>query len=62
MKSKISALKILESNAGFYIGRTEIELDGSEQPYSRDSVEYYNTRSKAYQALTDKTYTPRMEL
>lgn len=44
--TEISDLKVMMSNAGYYIGRTCTE-DGIEGiPYSRES-EYYKTREKA---------------
>ena len=42
-----SKLKVLKSNAGYYIGRTSINEDfGFEEPYSRESG-YFRTLEEA---------------
>ena len=43
---KISNLQVLQSAAGFYIGRTCEEIPGLIEPYSRESG-YYRTREAA---------------
>lgn len=43
----ISKLKVMKSNAGFYLGRSDLE-DGS--PYSRES-EYFETAERAEELL-----------
>jgi hypothetical protein len=48
-------LLVLKSNAGYYIGTTT--EDG--YPYSRESEEYYNTKSEAEVALATHTFTQR---
>lgn len=45
----ISELKVLRSNAGFYLGRT-MEDDGFDMPYDRQSG-YFKTEAEAQQAL-----------
>lgn len=47
----VSELRILQSAAGFYVGRVEISPEGYEFPYCRESG-YYPTREKAESALT----------
>ena len=57
----ISELRVCQSASGFYIGRTFTEPDVPfEQPYSRDSIEYYPTSQLAQLALDNNTYTTRM--
>ena len=57
----ISELRVCQSAAGFYVGRTFTEPDVPfEQPYSRDSAEYYPTRQLAQSALDNNSYTTRM--
>lgn len=46
----VSELRILQSAAGFYVGRVEISPEGYEFPYCRESG-YYPTREKAESAL-----------
>lgn len=48
----ISPLKVLRSNAGYYIGRTyfDVELE-ADLPWSRDSNMYYATLEDATEAL-----------
>ena len=56
----ISELMVMHSNAGYYIGRELTTLDdGFVVPYSRDSIEYYPSRSKAQIALDEGSYTLR---
>lgn len=54
MKTKISELKVLQSNAGYYIGRTITDEYG-EQPYSRESG-YYRNKETAESALINDDY------
>jgi uncharacterized protein YegP (UPF0339 family) len=49
--SLISELKVLKSNAGYYIGR----FHATDGPYSRESG-YYATRDDAQRALDTNTY------
>ena len=46
----VSELRILQSAAGYYVGRVEITEEGYEVPYCRESG-YYPTREKAESAL-----------
>lgn len=57
---KISELKVMRSNAGYYIGRSCIE-DGIpfEQPYSRESG-YYPTKELAEAELNGSTFEVRV--
>jgi len=61
----ISGLKVMQSAAGYYIGRdcTELDVDGSgyslpNVPYSRES-EYYFCEQAAQQALDTNQWVPR---
>lgn len=54
IKFRILKLEILESAAGFYIGRNCIE-NGEIQPYSRESG-YFGTREAAESALINNEY------
>lgn len=56
---KISELRVLESAAGYYIGRTCVDEDGFSFPYSRNSAEYYATEEEAEQALYNRSFTYR---
>ncbi|MGR0117841.1 hypothetical protein [Ralstonia pseudosolanacearum] len=47
-------LRVLKSNAGYYIGTAD--EDG---PCSRESVEYFRTQAKAQQALDDSAWTQK---
>ena len=47
-------LQVLMSNAGFYIGTLD-----EEGPASRESVEYYQSRELAQQALDNGTCSQR---
>ena len=47
----VSELRILQSAAGFYVGRVEISPEGYEFPYCRESG-YYPTHEKAESAPT----------
>lgn len=49
MSENISKLKVLKSNAGYYIGRT-IKEDGVEMPYDRQS-DYFDSKLKAQKEL-----------
>ena len=51
----MSALLVLRSAAGYYIGT--VTEDG--QPYSRESEEYYITKSEADTALATNSFTQR---
>jgi hypothetical protein len=55
----ISELMILHSAAGYYIGRL-CEEAGFQEPYSRDSQEYYRTQQEAQLALDNESYTPKL--
>ena len=46
----VSDLRVLQSAAGYYVGRVEISPEGYEFPYCRESG-YYPTREKAESAL-----------
>lgn len=48
-------VEVLESPEGFYIGTREDSL-----PFSRESVEYYPSRTAAERALTRGTWTQRL--
>lgn len=53
---RISGLKILESAAGFYVGRLYLyDEEGDCEPYSREST-YMPTKEIAENALLNKTY------
>jgi len=52
-KEWISQLKVLKSNAGYYIGRMCQDEDGCMQPYSRESG-YYRTREEAEHDLCEE--------
>jgi hypothetical protein len=54
----LSESKVLHSAAGYYIGREYNEGYGW-MPYSRESVEYYQTHEEAEKALREKSYTVR---
>ncbi|ELM4675218.1 hypothetical protein Q3Q70_003723 [Salmonella enterica] len=47
-------LKVLRSGAGYYIG-----TQNEEGPVSRESVEYFATRSQAERALKQGTWSQR---
>ncbi|WP_018608174.1 hypothetical protein [Uliginosibacterium gangwonense] len=49
-------VRVMESNAGFYIGTSD-----EEGPYSRESSEYWKTRKAAEDALTNRNWTQRLE-
>ena len=46
----VSELRVLQSAAGFYVGRVEIMPEGHEFPFCRESG-YYPPREKAESAL-----------
>jgi len=48
----VSRLRVLKSNAGYYIGRTDwsTEFGGFEEPYSRES-DYFVTKEDAARAM-----------
>lgn len=60
MKAKLSPLKVMKSNAGYYIGQTEIYPDGSEAPYCRKSG-YYPFEEIAQRELENKTYVEHLD-
>ena len=48
----VSPLKVLRSNAGYYIGRTYFDLElEADLPWCRDSAGYYATEEEATKAL-----------
>lgn len=53
-KERISALKVLRSAAGYYVGRTCTEDGIGEVPYSRESG-YYPNEEGAYAELVEMT-------
>ena len=57
----ITDLKVMKSAAGYYIGRGFTEPDVPfEQPYSRDSLDYYPTREAAQYALDNDEWVARI--
>jgi len=54
MCSEITPLMVLKSGAGFYIGKLCDAM-----PYSRNSMEYFQTEKEAQKALAENSYTPR---
>lgn len=54
-KLRISPLKVMKSNAGYYVGRSCVDEDQCEQPYSRESG-YYSTKEAAQSALDNNDY------
>lgn len=46
----VSDLRVLQSAAGYYVGRVEISPEGYEFPFCRESG-YYPTREKTESAL-----------
>ncbi len=48
-------LQVLSSAAGYYIG-----TDDDDGPISRESVEYFKTKSDAQQALEDGAWSQRL--
>jgi hypothetical protein len=66
IEDKISELKVCQSVAGYYIGRmvTMVEfIVGKkfrwDEPYSRNSVEYWHTEEEAAEALRTGRFTYR---
>lgn len=57
-EGQISELKVMKSAAGFYIGKSIMEM-GFPLPYSRESQEYFPTEEEAQNALTSGQYTKR---
>ena len=55
----ISELKVLRSNAGYYIGTT-ISEDDMDMPYSRDSACYYSSREQAQADLDSNDYPVKL--
>ena len=55
-------LKVMQSAAGYYIGREAKDPDlGYIMPYARDSAEYYATFAEADKALRAGSFTLREE-
>lgn len=52
---RISKLMVLQSAAGFYIGRVEYITEDESEPYSRES-NYFRTEEAANRALFDNDY------
>lgn len=52
---RISELTVLQSNAGYYIGRLYYTSEDEYEPYSRESTYMYNEKM-AYDALKNNTY------
>lgn len=52
----VTDVEVLRSARGFYIGVVD---HNRLEPMSRESVEYYSTRSAAQQALNTGTWTQR---
>lgn len=56
----VSGIKVMRSNAGFYIGTSYKEcIDSVEMPYSRVSQEYFETEDQAISALITGKFTKR---
>lgn len=55
MYPRISELLVLESAAGFYIGRVYKHSEEDYEPYSRDS-NYFRNKEDAQAALLNNTY------
>lgn len=57
----VSSIKVMKSNAGYYIGTTYKECFDSwlELPYSRVSQEYFATEDEAISALITGNFTKR---
>lgn len=47
-----SPVKVLHSNAGFYLGRTYVDKEGFQEPGSRES-DYFRNQEDAQQALVE---------
>lgn len=58
---RVSELLILESAAGYYIGRVYKYSDDDFEPYSRDS-NYFQDRDIAEMALIENSYIERFDL
>jgi hypothetical protein len=57
----ITKLKVLKSNAGYYIGTQYFDKElNTYLPNSRDSAEYYSTYKDASTALEYNSYTYRL--
>lgn len=52
---RISELRVLQSAAGYYIGRLYLHSEYSFEPYSREST-YMRYKKVAEQALINNTY------
>jgi len=57
----VSSIKVMKSNAGYYIGTSYKECFDSwlELPYSRVSQEYFSTEDEAISALITGNFTKR---
>lgn len=57
----VSSIKVMKSNAGYYIGTSYKECFDSwlELPYSRVSQEYFATEDEAISALITGNFTKR---
>jgi hypothetical protein len=56
----VSDLIVMQSNAGYYIGRYTFDIVMNRWcPYSRDSIEYYPDEVSAKKALDNEDYTLR---
>jgi hypothetical protein len=58
-KENYSDLQVMHSAAGFYIGTCYYDPVTGPEPGSRDSVEYYSTRTEAQDALNNNMFTQR---
>jgi len=57
-EGRTSELKVMKSAAGFYLGRSIMEM-GFPLPYDRQSQEYWATEEEAQNALKSGEYTRR---
>ena len=48
---QVSKLKVMKSAAGYYIGRSLTDENGTQVPYNRVSCGYYKTEREAESAL-----------
>lgn len=54
-------LQVLKSNAGYYIGTTQ-EESGWAMPFTRESIEYFQTEDAAVTALETGRWTQKRSL
>ena len=54
----VSPLQVMESHAGYYLGYADLSM-GFPLPYSRESVEYFETEALARNALDSGSWTQR---